>query len=517
MIIKASFRRRFAPLFSLFTTESASSSRLFLALCTSFILAGCGGTPARDQAVSLQQNLGHDWRKHYYYGMQFLQESTLAANSDTFARAAFSSAARFSRDYAPAFIGLGVASMRLGNFPDAQVAFLNAALIDDRSRYWAYSAIAALQHGDERVARALHDAMQAALIQDDDEASRFVRQLYNVQDYNGPMERIANYTADAGVSSSLLCQGNSSDSGNNTDSNESASSLSDLATQQEICRNLNIVTNVYFVRRFSTDDTSRGTDFFENLTFQLSAGTNKEFRRDNGDRSDSLLNQVELSIPAIQYALRVTPQLTKSSIQVSAAPSIMTSIGNESQITEGANLTILYNATGYAQQFTAETGTTLNLIPELATPNYVKLALKFEYSNVRGLSPSGNAQVLDVAKDTYAITGTFPYGQPVVLGTIASGTHSFSESGQSGLRRTPLLGGAFGRSDNNQIMSETIILGVLSEPEVFRRNREERIISVMQDKGVSVTLNEAFQRRKAIHSAPDIAVDAISFLKRLSP
>lgn len=487
-----------------------------LVFCTVVLLAGCGGMPAHDRTVPLEQNLGHDWRKHYYYGMQFLQETSVAGNSDTFARAAFSSASRFSRDFAPAFVGLGLASMRLGNFPDAQVAFLNAALIDNRSRYWAYGAIAALQNGDESVARALYDGMQAATMQEDDDASNFVRLLYQVQGFAGPLERITGISPEAAVSNSLLCQGSNADNSNSFDSTEQTPpSPEELAAQQEICRNLNIVSNVYFVRRFSTDDTSRGTDFFQNLTFQLSAGTNKEFRRDNGDRSNILLNQIELSIPAIQYALRITPQLTRSSVQISASPSIMTSIGNESQISEGADLTILYNATGYAQQFTAETGTTLNLIPELATPNYVKLALKFEYSNVRGLAPTGNAQVLDVSKDTYSITGTFPYGQPVVLGTIASGIHSFSESGQSGLRRTPLFGGMFGRSVNNQITSDTIILGVLSEPEAFRRNREWRIIEAMQEKGIQVSNAVSFQRRKSVHAAPDIVVDGIALLKSL--
>jgi hypothetical protein len=497
-------------------TGTKYNLRLSVTFFTALLLAGCGGTPAYDPAVKIEHNLGHDWRKHYAYGMQFLQEKTLSGNSDMFARAAFSNAARFSRDFAPAFVGLGLASMKLGNFADAQLAFLNAALIEDRSRYWAYGAISALQNGDETVARVLHDAMQVAAVQEDDEASNFVRLVYQVQGFDGPVERILIRSPDAELASSLLCQATGSDRSNSFDStSEHVPTPGEVAEINEICRNLNIVTNVYFVRRFSTDDTNRGTDFFEKLKFQLSAGTNNEFRRENGDRSNTLLNQVELSIPAIQYALRVTPQLTKSSIQVSAAPSIMTSIGNESEISEGANLTILYNAIGYAQQFTAETGTTLHLLPELATPNYVKLSLKFEYSNVRGLAPSGNAQVLDVSKDSYSITGTFPYGQPVVLGTIASGTHSFSESGQSGLRKTPILGGMFGKSDNSKITSETIILGVLSEPEAFRRNREERIIAAMQEKGVKVNTVSNVERRKSIHTAPDIVVDGIALLKSL--
>src|SRR5690606_35619042 len=93
--------------------------------------------------------------------------------------------------------------------------------------------------------------------------------------------------------------------------------------EADLCRNLNIVTNIFFVRRYSSNETARGTDFFRELTFQLSAESNREWGRDNGSDTDTFLKQVDLSIPAIQYALRVTPQLTGSSVQVSAAPSVM--------------------------------------------------------------------------------------------------------------------------------------------------------------------------------------------------
>lgn len=520
-----------------------------LGLVLAAALAGCGGLPGSDPAARPKQDLGHDWRKHFAYGMELLGEDTVSRNSDVFARAAFSSAARFSRDYSPAFVGLGVAEMRLGNFANAEIAFLNAALIDNRSRYWAYGAIAALNNGDELVARAFYDGMQRAF-QEEDAASSFVRSLYQVTGYPGAIERRSASVGPA-AAVGLTCDGGSGSpssgggysSAANTgfgsgagagdyvdDEDEDEADEDDSAalalpqdrvtfatksalSQADLCRNLNIVANVYFVRRYSSDATEAGTDFFKDLTFQLNAVTSKEWERENDDRSESILRQDELSIPEIQYALRLTPQLTKSSVQVSAAPSVMTSIGNASEIKEGSDLTILYNSSGDAEQFTARTGMTLHLRPELATPDYVKLGLNFEYSAVSTIEPTGSSQVLGVSTNSYSITGTFPYGRPVVLGTISTGSQSFSASGQKGLNKIP----GFGGSQKSTSSADTIVLGVLTEPEAFRGTRERRLLSVMQQQGVPVRLGGVIERRRTVHAAPNVAEEASRYLESLAP
>ena len=526
-----------------------------LALALAAMLSGCGGMPEINPALAPAQDLGHDWRKHYAYGLRLLDEQTVAKNSHVFARAAFSSAARFSRDYSPAFVGLGIAEMRLGNFANAEIAFLNAALIDNRSRYWAYGAIAALNNGDELVARAFFDGMRGSL-QEADDASNFVRALYQVQGYPGPIERRSAASALASASAGLICDGGeaapaaarAASSGSAFGSNAGAGDYVDDEDEDEdyddededsaalrlgadrltvstkgaiggaeICRNLNIVANVYFVRRYSSDASQNGTDFFKDLTFQLNAVSSKDWERQGEDLTETFLNQIELSIPEIQYALRVTPQLTKSTVQVSAAPSVMTSIGSESQIKEGSDLTILYNASGDAEQFTARTGMVLHLRPERATPDYVKLGLNFEYSAVSSIEPTGTAQVLGVSTNSYSITGTFPYGRPVVLGTISTGTQSYASSGQMGLSRLPGLGGAFGASQKSTSAADTIVLGVLTEPEAFRGTRERRMLQVMQQKGVKVQMGGIIERRKSVHTAPNVAREAAAFLASLPP
>lgn len=114
----------------------ARQGRVALAAGLCVMLSGCfGGLPRVENRPIPFQNLGHDWHRHFAYGLQLLEDDSLAVNKNVFARAAFSSAARFSQDYAPAYVGLGVSEMSLGNFASAQIAFLNAALIDDRSTY----------------------------------------------------------------------------------------------------------------------------------------------------------------------------------------------------------------------------------------------------------------------------------------------------------------------------------------------------------------------------------------------
>lgn len=471
------------------------AGRALLPAVLCLMLSGCfGGTPRIVDRPAPFQTLGHDWRRHFEYGLQLLEEDSLATNKNVLARAAFSSAARFSRDYAPAYVGLGISEMVLGNFAEAQIAFLNAALISDRSMYWALSAIAALKNGDEIIARSLFDAMQDAPAQDDDPASRFVRAIYLPDDktFSSPVTSIP-YTSDAqDADEELTCEKN---------------------TRDEICRDLNIVANVYFVRRYSTDSRTRGTDFFNDLTVLLGATRTQDWQKENGNSAVSVLSEVSLSVPEIEYAVRLTPQNVNSSVYVNAAPSIVTSVGEESEIHEGSNRTILYNSAGYADEYTAETGMTLNLKPEIATPRYVNLKLRFEFSSIGTLEPSSMAQVLDVSKNTYTITGYFPYGKPIVLGTISSGTQKYDATGQSGLNRIPIIGGAFGKSEDRVSASDTMVIGVLSEPTAFHGSREKRVLEAMRSMGVRIAPENAIERRKDLHQAPDLYAFGLGLLR----
>lgn len=465
-------------------------------LLLAVLLNGCMGTvPHVASPLDPVQNLGHDWRKHYLFGLELMEKDHLAHHKTVFSRAAFASAARFSRDYAPAYVGLGLAEMNFGNFSEAQVAFLNAALIENRSLYWALSALAALNNGDERVARTLFDAMQAAPIQDADPASRFVRAVYLPQDktYAIPLSVITHNSSNTDVDADTVCQEGS---------------------EERVCRNLNVVANVYFVRRYSSDVMVRGTSFFNDLAFQLGAESSFEWQR---GEPHSALHQVTLSIPEIQYAVRLAPFNSRSSIYLNAAPSVMTSIGETSEIREGSDLTILYNSSGYADDFTAETGMLLRIRPELATPEFVKLQLEFEFSSVATFVPSAAAQVLDVSTNTYAVSGHFPYGRPVVLGTISGGTQSHNGAGQKALRRLPLIGGGFGESRDEVSSSDTLVLGVLSEPSAFRGSHEQTLLAAMAALGVATPTYSEIRRRKIIYQAPDVMDFLPDFLRQLAP
>ena len=71
-------------------------------------------------------------------------------------------------------------------------------------------------------------------------------------------------------------------------------------------------------------------------------------------------------------------------------------------------------------------------MPDRATPDYASLQLQFEFSSIARFEPSVLAQVVNVSKNTYQIAGYFPYGRPVVLGTIANTTQQHTGSGQWG-------------------------------------------------------------------------------------
>lgn len=476
-----------------FDRAAARLARSFFVSGAVLCLAACVGVAPRVFPVPEPiQNLGHDWRRHFDYGVTLLQRDHLATHRTVFARAAFSSAARFGRDHAPSWAGLGLSNLELGHYNEAQSAFLNAALIEDRSLYWALAALAALQGGNERVARALADAMLLAPVQDDDQVTRFIRAVYLPDDttFSAPLLPVRTSDEAPEVDPDLVCDRHSEDA---------------------LCRGLNVVASVYFVRRSSTDTVSRGIDFFNDLSLQL--GAESAFERPKGE-STSALHEATLSIPDIQYAVRLTPLGAGSSLYLNAAPSVITSIGEESVIREGSDLTILYNSTGYSDDFTAETGIQLRIEPEAATPDHVKLKLGFELSSVSALMPSLSAQILDVSSNEYSISGHFPYGRPVVLGTISSGAQKQSSSGQKGLRRLPLVGTNFGQSRDETTASDTLVIGVLSEPAVFRGSHEQKMLDTMREMGVRFSDRREIRRRKVVHRAPDMYGFLVDLLRR---
>lgn len=469
------------------------ATRFFPLFLVLLLVSGCiGVAPRHFHAPEPMHDLGQDWRKHYRYGVALLEQTYTSNQQSVFARAAFSSASRFARDHAPSYAGLGLVNMELGYYAEAQGAFLNAAMLDDQSLYWALAVMAALRNSDERVARTLYDAMRAARSQGDDPVSKFVRTLYdeNASGVQAPLVVIPGHQPILDVDENLVCESGSDDA---------------------LCRNLNVVASVYFVRRSSSDITSRGTDFFNKLTFQL--GAESTASRSTGEKLD-VFRSATLSIPDIQYAVRLTPLNSSTNLYLNAAPSVITSIGEASELREGSDLTILYNSEGYSEDFTAKTGIFLSIEPELATPEYVKLKLGFELSSIAALTPSLSAQVLDVSANQYTISGYFPYGKPVVLGTISSGSQQQRDGGQKGLRRLPLFGSNFGQSRDELSSSDTLVLGVLSEPAVFRGSHEQRLLAAMRDRGLRTPEYDVIRRRNILHQAPDVPAFLVGFLKQ---
>jgi hypothetical protein len=115
------------------------------------------------------------------------------------------------------------------------------------------------------------------------------------------------------------------------------------------------------------------------------------------------------------------------------------------------------------------------------------------------------------------VEGAFPYGRPVVLGTISTDSQQYNATGQSGLNQLPLIGGAFGKSVDQNAVSDTLVLGVLSVPVAFHGSHERRVLDAMQTMGVQITPHPIIKRRKILYQAPDLAEFLQNFLKEHSP
>jgi len=102
---------------------------------------------------------------------------------------------------------------------------------------------------------------------------------------------------------------------------------------------------VYFVRRYASDATTRGSGFFNDLVFRLGAADGDNFYRyekirerasefdgddesvlDNLMRTRQLLLQPHLSIPDIEYAMRFMPINMRSSVYLNAAPTVISTV-----------------------------------------------------------------------------------------------------------------------------------------------------------------------------------------------
>lgn len=469
-----------------------------LLLAGSSMLAACTGQPTKLPTAAIPETGMIGWHDHFDYGRKLLAEGHAAKGKAAFARAAFESAARFSRDYAPAYAGLGYANMLLGEWGQAQRAYLKAGLLSDDQFYWAMGAMAALKGGNEMSAFTFYQQMMKAKRHSDDPVTNFIQEVYGQSDVSGgePLQTIQYGNPVKDLDSDLVC---------------------DEKSDEDECKNLNITAEVFFVRRTSSHSMSVGNDFFSDLVFQLGAqrviSAEKEVPN---DWETTVSDEINLSIPDIQYAVRALPLMDDSNVYVNATPSVLMTLGNSSEVREGSDKTIFYNSSVFSDNYTAKTGTTLNIEPDKATSAYCRMKIEFEFSTLNSLTPGANALVLDVNTSNYELTGYFPYDTPVVLGTISSGKQEKSSGGQKGLRFVPIIGNVAGSAGTSLSKADTLVLGRVSAPVVFTGSSEAQILETMRQSGIEVDGDAKIKRRQIIYAAPDVQTVMSDFMAGLN-
>lgn len=477
------------------TLKNAIMGSLLLAGSTA--LTACTGHPSKLPTAAIPDTGITSWHEHFDYGRELLADGHAAKAKAAFARAAFESAARFSRDYAPAYAGLGYANMLLGDWGQAQRAYLKAGLLSDDQFYWAMGAMAALKSGDELAAQTFYQQMQKAEQHSDDAVSNFIRNVYgSTGSASGARLQVIPYSNPAkGQEKELVC---------------------DEKSDKEECKNLNITAEVFFIRRTSSHSMSVGNDFFSDLVFQLGAqrviSAEKEVPN---DWVTNVSDEINLSIPDIQYAVRALPLMDDSNVYVNATPSVLMTLGNSSEVREGTDRTIFYNSSVFSDNYTAKTGTTLTIEPDKATDAYCRMKIEFEFSSLNSLTPGSNALVLDVTTSNYDLTGYFPYDTPVVLGTISSGKQEESSGGQKGLRFVPIIGNVAGSAGSSLSKADTLVLGRVSAPAAFSGSSEAQTLETMRQSGIKVDDKAVIKRRKIIYAAPDMQAVMQEFLSGL--
>lgn len=457
-----------------------------LLLAGSSALSACTGQPSKLPTAAIPDKGITSWHEHFDYGRELLADSHAAKAKAAFARAAFESAARFSRDYAPAYAGLGYANMLLGDWGQAQRAYLKAGMLADDQFYWALGAMAALKSGDELAAFTFYQQMEKAEHHSDDDVSNFIRSVYGKSDmaHAAKLQVISHANPSTVEDKELVC---------------------DEKSDKKECKNLNITAEVFFIRRTSSHSMTVGNDFFSDLVFQLGAqrviSAEKEVPN---DWDTTVSDEINLSIPDIRYAVRALPLMDDSNVYVNATPSVLMTLGNSSEVREGSDKTIFYNSSVFSDNYTAKTGTTLTIEPEKATNSYCRMKIEFEFSSLNSLTPGSNALVLDVTTSNYDLTGYFPYDTPVVLGTVSSGKQEESSGGQKGLQFVPVIGNVAGSAGSSLSKADTLVLGRVSAPAAFAGSSETQTLETMRQSGIKVDDKAVIKRRKIIYSAPDL-------------
>lgn len=463
----------------------------------SFSLAGCATVPVKEKTSLIPETGFYGWQDHFNYGLKLISDDYTHKTQTAFARAAFESAARFSQDYAPAYAGLGYTHMQLGDFGQAQHAFLKAGLLSDNQFYWAMGALAALNSGHERAAYTFYTRMKTAEMHSADAITAFITEVYTSDETatHNQIDISPDNQTDTESDETIICEGKS---------------------DEETCSNLNIVAEIFFVRRAVSESQTIGNDIFNDLILQL--GAQKVFSAERelpDDWQREVSEELSLTIPDIQYAVRALPIEDDANVYINASPSVMMTLGNPSEVREGSDRTILYNSEGFSDEFTAETGTTLVLEPDLATPDYCRMKIQFEYSSLSSLTPGANAIILDLTTSNYDLTGYFPYDMPVVLGRISSGTEETSSGGQAGMRVLPVIGNVTGDSTKLSRKTDTLVLARVSSPAVFSSSTENRILDTMSEQGVEVETIKSVTRRRIIHQTPDLRDALQNFLRKV--
>jgi tetratricopeptide (TPR) repeat protein len=417
-----------------------------------------------------------DGDMHMANGYALLVANNAATEDLFFARSAFERASVIRvDDPAPEYLR-AYTYFELGQYNDALLAFISAALLDRTSDAWWLAALSSLRAGHEVLAYSLFLKGKEEGEATSPTLEQFMRALYESPADSSDVITESRPRPIAG----LRC----------VDPSQAIDGVEALCASD-------LQAEFYLVERAVSAGAAEGQDLLQDLSLVIS-GSNS---RTTGSAVDVRETNLSLDVPSLTYDLSIASN-SKSSTTVKATPKMRVRLNEASTINIGSLVTIVADNADISRGVDRTSGVSISATLGWFTDVGGQIIVGVNISDKSIFSVTeGFGQLVNNESDLQS-AAEVRYNEAFVLGSMQFEEFIVTGSGQAGLQKLPVLGALFRRNTNEVIDKELVVLGILRQPEQIANNKEARLLDALTR--VDVQPQSSARRRPIVHMAPTL-------------
>ena len=424
-----------------------------------------------------------DGDQHMAKGYAFLRRAEVVSSDFYFARSAFERAAIIRVDDPTPEYLKGYAFFELGQYRDATLAFVSAALLNHTSDAWWLASLAALRSGHEMAAQSLYEQGRRANSGTSATLSSFMESLYgsvpNANDVvvNGTFPAINSFT----------CNG-----------------ISDEVEEVEGLCASDLELEFYIVERTLRSDSTSGQDLIGNLSLNVLGGriiNDSSSSNSTSSNSTSIASTITLDVPSINYDLSFASDGEVSNT-VTATPRMRVRLNEDSIIASGLSRTVVLPGEDFSRGLEVTSGINLTVSLGSFTEIGGRIVASVEFSDPSELIATGSYVELQNNTSSMTVAGEAFYNEAFILGSLETTGHYSQAAGQTGLRDLPVVGAIFGQTNVKNRRKEFVVMGVLRQPASIAFYEEARVIAMLSEN--SIEISSGARRKPIVHTMPSL-------------